>query len=46
MLAIDPKLSGKDLVAERTVQFRAAGQSSSDAKRNAERFANARRTRS
>jgi len=45
-LAIDPNLSGTDLLAEMTAQFRAAGQSACDAKQNAERFANARRYRS
>lgn len=45
-LAIDPKLSGNDLISEMIAQFRAAGQSLSDAKQNAERFANARRCRS
>ncbi len=45
-LAINPKLSGKDLVAEMIAQFRAAGQSLSDAKRNAKLFAKTRRTHS
>jgi hypothetical protein len=43
-LAINSELSGNDLISEMIAQFRAAGQSLSDAKQNAERFANARRS--
>jgi hypothetical protein len=45
-LALNPKLSGRELVAEMTAQFQAAGQSLGNAKRNAELFAKTRRTHS